>query len=77
MGGSTSLMPFPEHGIVVAVRSNLCYADTPSIALKIAQAFVEQGISPARKSCRPVNAWLYPTRAEAAPPPASPSACGD
>ena len=45
-----SLMTFPEqkHGIVVAVTSNTSYADTPAIALKIAQAFVEQGKSATR-----------------------------
>jgi CubicO group peptidase (beta-lactamase class C family) len=47
-GGSTSFMTFPERGIVVAVTSNTSFADTRSIALKIAQAFAEQGRSPAR-----------------------------
>ena len=42
-------MTFPERGIVVAVTSNISYADTSSLALKIAQAFAEQGKSPARK----------------------------
>jgi CubicO group peptidase (beta-lactamase class C family) len=49
LGGSTSFMTFPERGIVVAVTSNTSYANTRSIALKIAQAFAEQGRSPARK----------------------------
>jgi CubicO group peptidase (beta-lactamase class C family) len=50
MGGMVaSFMTFPEHGIVVAVTSNIGFADTPSIALSIAQAFAEQGRSPARK----------------------------
>ena len=50
MGGMvTSFWTFPEHGIVVAVTSNTSYADTWSIALKIAQAFGERGTSPARK----------------------------
>jgi hypothetical protein len=44
-----SLMTFPEHGIVVSVTSNISYADTPGVALKIAQAFAEQGRSPARQ----------------------------
>jgi serine beta-lactamase-like protein LACTB len=39
MGGSTSLMTFPERGIVVAVTTNITFADTRSIALNIAQAF--------------------------------------
>ena len=49
LGGSTSFMTFSERGIVVAVTSNTSFADTRSIALKIAQAFAEQGKSPARK----------------------------
>jgi CubicO group peptidase (beta-lactamase class C family) len=50
LGGMVaSLMTFPEHGIVVAVTSNISYADTEAVALGIAQAFAEQGRSPARK----------------------------
>ena len=50
LGGMvTSFMTFPEHGIVVAVTSNISYADTYGVAVKIAQAFAEQGKSPARK----------------------------
>ena len=42
LGGTVStLMTFPEHGIVVSVISNISYADTPAIALQIAQAFAE------------------------------------
>ena len=44
-----SFMTFPEHGIVVSVTSNISYADTFSVAVKIAQAFAEQGRSPAGK----------------------------
>lgn len=44
-----SFMTFPEYGIVVAVASNISYADTDSLAVKIAQAFAEQGRRPARK----------------------------
>ena len=36
-----SVMTFPEHGIVVSVTSNISYADTFAVALKIAQAFAE------------------------------------
>ena len=36
LGGSTS---FPELGLVVAVTTNTSYAETRSIALRIAQAF--------------------------------------
>jgi CubicO group peptidase (beta-lactamase class C family) len=50
MGGMVvSFMTFRERGIVVAVTSNISFADTSSLALKIAQAFAEQGRSPARK----------------------------
>jgi hypothetical protein len=42
-------MTFPEHGIVVSVMSNISYADTFALAVKIAQAFAEQGRRPARK----------------------------
>ena len=48
-GRVASLMTFPEHGIVVAVTSNISYAETFAVALNIAQAFAEQGRSPARK----------------------------
>jgi serine beta-lactamase-like protein LACTB, mitochondrial len=45
-----SVMTLPG-GIVVAVTSNISFADTPPIALKIADAFLaaEQSRSPARK----------------------------
>jgi serine beta-lactamase-like protein LACTB, mitochondrial len=50
LGGTVaSLMTFPEHGIVASVVSNISYADTPALALKIAQAFAQQGRSPAQK----------------------------
>jgi len=42
IGGTTSLMTFPERGIVVAVTSNISFADTRSVALKVAEAFAEQ-----------------------------------
>jgi CubicO group peptidase (beta-lactamase class C family) len=47
--GTTYLMTFPERGLVVAVMANISFADTKSIALNIAQAFAEQGRSPARQ----------------------------
>ena len=34
-----SLMTLPHDGIVLAVVSNISYADTFAVALKIAQAF--------------------------------------
>ena len=50
LGGMVaSLRTFPEHGLVVSVTSNISYADTFSLAVKIAQAFVEQGSSPGGK----------------------------
>jgi CubicO group peptidase (beta-lactamase class C family) len=42
-GMVSSLMTFPDHGLVVAVTSNISFADTASIALKVAEAFVQQG----------------------------------
>ena len=39
IGGTTSLMTFPDRGLVVAVMANNSYADAKSIALQIAQAF--------------------------------------
>ena len=42
-GGMTaSLMTIPERGLVIAVTSNIPYADTYSIALKVAEAFANQ-----------------------------------
>ncbi len=46
MGGSTSLMTFPERGIVVALTSNISFADTSSLASHIAQVFAEQRKTP-------------------------------
>jgi serine beta-lactamase-like protein LACTB len=50
LGGMVaSFMAFHERGIVVAVISNISYADTFSLAVSIAQAFAEREASPARK----------------------------
>jgi serine beta-lactamase-like protein LACTB len=50
LGGMVaSFWTFPAQGIVVSVTSNISYADTASLAVKVAQAFAEQGRSPARK----------------------------
>jgi CubicO group peptidase (beta-lactamase class C family) len=49
IGATTSLMTFPERGLVVAVMANISFADTKSIALNIAQAFAAQGRRPARQ----------------------------
>jgi serine beta-lactamase-like protein LACTB, mitochondrial len=44
LGGTvSSLMIFPEHGLVIAVTSNTSYADTAGLAANIAQAFVARG----------------------------------
>src|SRR6185503_5483459 len=40
LGGMVaSFMTFPEHGIVVAVTSNVSYSDTYGVGVKIAEAF--------------------------------------
>jgi len=49
LGGTTSFMTFPERGIVVAVMSNIGFADTRSVALKIAEVFAKQEKGSARK----------------------------
>jgi hypothetical protein len=41
-------MTVPEQGIVVAVTSNISYADTSAVALSIAHAFAEQRNRPPR-----------------------------
>jgi CubicO group peptidase (beta-lactamase class C family) len=42
LGGKVvSLMTFRERGIVVAVMSNISYADTTALALKVAEAFAQ------------------------------------
>ena len=48
LGGTVaSVMTFPERGIVVAVTSNISYADTFAIGSKIAEAFAAQARPPA------------------------------
>jgi serine beta-lactamase-like protein LACTB len=44
-----SLLTFPERGLAVAVMSNVSFAGTPSVAERVAQAFVAQGRGPAGK----------------------------
>lgn len=39
LGGTTTFLTYPERGIVVAVTSNISFADTRSIALDLAEAF--------------------------------------
>jgi serine beta-lactamase-like protein LACTB, mitochondrial len=50
LGGiTTSLATFPEHELVVSVMSNISYADTRTLAVKIAEAFAGQEPKPAAK----------------------------
>ena len=42
VGGSTSLITFPDHGVVVAVMTNTTFADTWGLALKVAEAFADR-----------------------------------
>jgi CubicO group peptidase (beta-lactamase class C family) len=50
LGGMVaSLMTFREQGIVVAVTSNISYADTSGLAVKIAQPFAELRSTPPRQ----------------------------
>ena len=42
-GPVVSLMTFRERGIAVAVMSNISYTETPSLALKVAEAFADSG----------------------------------
>jgi CubicO group peptidase (beta-lactamase class C family) len=48
IGGTADLVTFPEPGIAVAVTTNISFADTKSLALKIAQSFQEQENTSAR-----------------------------
>jgi hypothetical protein len=42
LGGIVSTLMILPDGSVIAVTANISYADTPGIALKIAEAFAEQ-----------------------------------
>jgi hypothetical protein len=43
LGGMVaSLMTFRDRGLVVAVTSNISYADTASLASSVAEAFAER-----------------------------------
>jgi serine beta-lactamase-like protein LACTB len=42
VGGSASLLTFPGRGLVVAIASNISFADTSSIGRKIAEAFASR-----------------------------------
>jgi CubicO group peptidase (beta-lactamase class C family) len=41
-GASTSFLTFPDRGLVVAVTSNMSFADMRSIALAVAQEFAKR-----------------------------------
>jgi CubicO group peptidase (beta-lactamase class C family) len=62
IGGTASLITFPERGIVVAVTSNISFADTHSIGLSIAQAFA----TPARLKKSTTDLSSVPPSAPAA-----------
>jgi CubicO group peptidase (beta-lactamase class C family) len=50
LGGMVaSLVTFPDRQLAVAVTSNISYSEAESLAVRIAQAFAEQGGSPARR----------------------------
>jgi CubicO group peptidase (beta-lactamase class C family) len=42
-GQVSSFMIFPDRDLIVAVMSNISFADTTSIAMKIAEAFAKRG----------------------------------
>ncbi len=46
-GPVASFVTLPERGLVVAVIANISYADTPSLARKVAEAFAGQASPPA------------------------------
>ena len=48
-GMVSSLATLPAHGLVIAVTANTSFADTVSIASRIAEAFVQQGKGPPDK----------------------------
>lgn len=53
MGGMVaSLITFPERGLVVSVMSNIAYAEAESLAVSIAQAFVDKGSA---NAARPIS----------------------
>jgi hypothetical protein len=39
VGGSVSFLTFPDRGLVVAVTTNISFADTRWMGLRIAEAF--------------------------------------
>ena len=62
LGGMVAtLMTVPEHGVVVSVMSNISYAETFSLAAKIAQAFADPADIP------PSKCWLRRRRLQREP----------
>ena len=49
VGGSISFLTFPDRGLVVAVTTNIAFANTRYVALNIAEAFAEQAKRPVAK----------------------------
>lgn len=47
-GATTTLLSFPDRGLVVAVTTNISYADTASLARRIAEVFADMQGSGAR-----------------------------
>jgi len=54
-GASTSFLMFPERDLVVAVTSNMSFADMRSIALAIAQVFASSSSSPPAPASSPAR----------------------
>jgi CubicO group peptidase (beta-lactamase class C family) len=48
-GNAASLMTFPDRGLAVVVIANTSYADTPGVALKIAQVFADAATDHGRR----------------------------
>jgi len=62
-GMMASFLTFPDHGIVVAVISNISHANTFALAARIAEAFARQHKTPAKANGRPTLAVDQPLRA--------------
>jgi serine beta-lactamase-like protein LACTB len=43
IGGTTGFMTFPEHGLVVAIMSNVSYAGVQPLSARIARLFIQAG----------------------------------
>lgn len=47
VGGSTSFLTFPDRGLVVAVTTNIGFADTKQVAVRVADVFAQRLNRPA------------------------------